>query len=111
MIGYFLASLIPFGAFALGIVEAQAWTLTTQAMLVGLCFASGLAPVTGKFGFIPGVIAGAIHALLVMNVPALHGGFCLYNGGFTCGIVAFVLVPVLESFIGTKEERAEKKKA
>ena len=80
-------------------------------MLVGLCFASGLAPVTGKFGFFPGVIAGAIHALLVMNVPALHGGFLLYNGGFTCGIVAFVLVPVLESFIGTKEERKEKRKA
>ena len=109
MIGYFLASLIPFGCFYFGVVDAQAWTLTTQAMLVGMCFASGLAPVAGKFGFFPGVIAGAIHALLVMNVPALHGGFCLYNGGFTAGIVAFVLVPVLESFIGTKEERKEKK--
>ncbi len=109
IIGYALASLIPFGTYALGLVETQSWMLTTQAMLVGLCFASGLAPITGKFGFIPGVIAGAIHALLVMNVPVLHGGFCLYNGGFTCGIVAFVLVPVLESFIGTKEDRKAKK--
>ena len=109
MVGYVIASLLPLAAFAMGIAPAQNWTLTTQAILVGLCFASGLAPVSGRFGFWPGVIAGAIHATLVMNVPLLHGGFCLYNGGFTCGIVAFVLVPVLESFLGTKEERAAKK--
>ena len=41
-------------------------------------------------------------------VLLLHGGFCLYNGGFTCGIVAFVLVPVLECFLGTKEERTSR---
>ena len=111
MIGYALASLVPLGAVYFGAASTQAWNLTTQAILVGLCFASGLAPITGKFGFFPGVIAGAIHALLVMNVPALHGGFCLYNGGFTAGIVAFVLVPVLESYIGTKEERKAKKEA
>ena len=106
MVGYVLASLIPFLAAVTGVVETQNWTLTTQAILVGLCFASGLAPVSGKFGFGAGVLAGAIHATLVMSVPLLHGGFCLYNGGFTCGIVAFVLVPVLECFLGTKEERA-----
>ncbi len=109
MIGYFLASLVPFACVYFGVVETSAWTLTTQAMLVGMCFASGLAPVAGKFGFFAGIVAGAIHALLVMNVPALHGGFCLYNGGFTAGIAAFVLVPVLESFFGTKEERKARK--
>ena len=111
MIGYAAASLLPLLVCAAGLTEAPNWTLTTQAMLVGLCFASGLAPVSGVFGFIPGVIAGALHAVLVMNVPLLHGGFCLYNGGFTCGIVAFILVPVFESFIGTKAERAAKKGA
>ena len=110
VVGYVIASLLPLAAAAAGVVPAQNWSLTTQAILVGLCFASGLAPVSGKFGFWPGVIAGAIHATLVMNVPLWHGGFCLYNGGFTCGVVAFVLVPVLESFLGTKEERATKKK-
>lgn len=105
MIGYAIASLLPFLFFTSGLVEAQKWTLTTQAILVGLCFASGLAPISGKWGFIPGVIAGFMHALLVMNVPLWHGGFCLYNGGFTAGIVAFLLVPVLESFFKTVEER------
>ena len=86
-----------------GIVPEQSWTLATQGILVGMCFASGLAPVTGKFGFFAGVAAGAIHAVLVTSVPLLHGGFCLYNGGFTAGITAFLLVPVLECFRKKKE--------
>lgn len=105
MIGYAIASLLPFFMYVGGITEVQNWTLTTQAILVGMCFCSGLAPVTGKWGFWPGVIAGAMHAIMVMSVPLWHGGFCLYNGGFTAGIVAFLLVPVLEWFTKPKEEK------
>lgn len=108
-VGYALASFLPFLTYAAGVTEAQNWMLTTQAILVGLCFASGLAPVSGKFGFGAGVLAGAMHAILVMSVPLMHGGFCLYNGGATAGFVAIILVPVLESFLGTKEERAARK--
>ena len=108
IVGYAIASFVPFLTCAAGVVDTQSWSLTTQAMLVGLCFASGLAPVSGKWGFWPGVIAGFIHAILVMNVPLWHGGFCLYNGGFTCGVVAFLLIPVLESFCKPKEEAAGK---
>ena len=96
MIGYAAASFLPFFMQMAGLTEVQGWSLTTQGILVGLCFASGLAPISGKFGFWPGVIAGALHAIIVTSVPLWHGGFCLYNGGFTCGIVAFVVVPVLE---------------
>jgi hypothetical protein len=90
MIGYALVSLV------------APWSLTTQAILVGLCFASGLAPVSGKFGLLAGIVAGAIHCCLVTSVPSLHGGFCLYNGGFTCGIVAFLFVSIL-TFYKKKE--------
>ncbi|MEE1195255.1 MAG: DUF1576 domain-containing protein, partial [Lachnospiraceae bacterium] len=103
IIGYTIASLFPFMMYVTGIAPAQNWTLTTQAILVGLCFASGLAPVAGKFGFWPGVLAGAMHAVMVMSVPLWHGGFCLYNGGFTDGVVAIILVPVLECFMKPKE--------
>ena len=95
MVGYFLASL--FGATA----------LNAQAIIVGLCFASGLAPVTGRYGIVAGIVAGILHYCLVTSVPAIHGGFNLYNGGFTAGIVAFVLVPVLEHYFKTREERRE----
>ena len=102
-VGYGVASLLPLGLYLTGVTPGVNWGLTTQAILVGMCFASGLAPVSGKYGFFGGVIAGALHATLVMSVPLLHGGFCLYNGGFTCGIVAFLLIPVFESFCKTKE--------
>ena len=52
-----------------------------------------------------GILAGALHYCLVTSVPLLHGGFCLYNGGFTAAFVALVLVPQLEQFCKTREER------
>ncbi len=93
MVGYLLASL-------LGVNPINA-----QAIMVGLCFASGLAPIAGAYGWWAGVIAGGAHYVLVTSVPALHGGFCLYNGGFTALLIAIILVPQLETFCRTKAER------
>jgi hypothetical protein len=36
----------------------------------------------------------------------MHGGFCLYNGGFTAALICLMFVPQLEKFCKTKEERA-----
>ena len=94
MVGYFIGSL--FGVNA----------LNAQAIVVGMCYASGLAPVTGKYGPVAGIAAGIMHYCMVTSVPAIHGGFNLYNGGFTSGIIAFVLVPVLEHYFKAKEEKA-----
>ena len=94
LVGYVVASL--FGATA----------INAQAMIVGACYASGLAPISGHYGTIAGIIAGILHYCTVTSVPAIHGGFNLYNGGFTTGLVAFVMVPVLEHFfkqIGSKK--------
>jgi len=38
-------------------------------------------------------------------VPNLHGGYCLYNGGFTAALICLILVPELERFARTKLER------
>lgn len=103
IIGYAVASFLPFVLTMTGVTAAQSWSLTTQGILVGLCFASGLAPVAGKYGFWAGVLAGAMHALMVTSVPLTHGGFCLYNGGFTDGIVCILLIPVLDWFAKEKE--------
>lgn len=93
MAGYLLMSLV-------GVNPANA-----QAMMVGLCYASGLCPISGVYGWWAGIIGGMAHYTLVTSVPALHGGFCLYNGGFTAVIIALLLVPQLEMFCKTKEER------
>ena len=75
-----------------------AMSVSGQALVVGMCFAGGLAPISGVFGPVAGIFAGMLHFCLVTNIPAIHGGFNLYNGGFTAGIVCFILVPVLEHF-------------
>ncbi len=107
MAGYMIASFL-FGWIAklLG-VESYALTVGNQSILIGLCYANGLSPVSGKYGFGYGILAGGLHYLLVTAVPDMHGGFCLYNGGFTAALLCILLVPQLEKLCKTKQERKE----
>ncbi len=86
------------------------YPVNAQAVATGLCFANGLSPVADKFGWRYGFLAAVMHYLLVTSVPAMHGGMCLYNGGFTAALICLILVPVLERFCKTKEERALRRK-
>ena len=79
--------------------------INAQAICVGLCYANGLSPIADKYGWHYGFIAAIMHYLLVTSVPNLHGGFCLYNGGFTAALICIILVPELERFARTKDER------
>ena len=111
MIGYIATSYL-FGWIAglLG-VESYSLTIGSQTMLIGMCYANGLSPITGKYGIGYGVLAGSLHYLLVSAVPDMHGGFCLYNGGFTAALICLLLVPQLEKFCKTKEERQLEKQS
>ena len=80
-------------------------TIGSQSILIGLCYANGMSPIAGKYGFQYGILAGGLHYLLVTAVPDMHGGFCLYNGGFTAALICLLFVPQLEKFCKTKEER------
>ena len=79
--------------------------INAQAIVIGLCFANGLSPISGRYGWPFGILAGMLHFTLVASVPLLHGGFCLYNGGFTAAFVCMFFIPVFEHFFRTKEER------
>ena len=85
-------------------VGATAFPINAQSIVVGLCFASGLAPIPGEYGIPAGIVAGMLHYCLVTSVPAIHGGFNLYNGGFTAGIVCFLCVPLLEHYFRKKRK-------
>ena len=104
MLGYFVASTVcgwlsPLfgGTFTLAV--------NAQAICVGLCYANGLSPISDKYGWQYGFLAAVMHYLLVTSVPTLHGGFCLYNGGFTAALICIILVPELERFCRTKDEK------
>ena len=104
MLGYFVASVV-FGWISPLLGGTFTFQINAQAICVGLCYANGLSPIADKYGWRYGFIAAVMHYLLVTSVPTLHGGFCLYNGGFTAALICLILVPELEKFFRTKEER------
>ena len=104
MLGYVVASTVC-GWIAPLLGGNFTLAINAQAICVGLCYANGLSPIADKYGWRYGFIAAVLHYLLVTSVPALHGGFCLYNGGFTAALICLILVPELEKFSRTKEER------
>ncbi len=109
MLGYVVASTVCGWISALIPGASFAGAINAQAILVGLCYANGLSPISDKYGWRYGFIAAVLHYLLVTSVPNMHGGFCLYNGGFTAALICLVMVPELERFFRTKQERKEAK--
>jgi len=81
----------------------------TPAQLAAL-FGTTLAPISGRYGPVAGVIAGALHMALVTNITDLHAGMNLYHNGFSGGLVAGVLVPIFNHVKALREAAASKKK-
>lgn len=104
MLGYAVASLVA-GWLSILAGGTFAFRINAQAICVGLCYANGLSPIADKYGWQYGFLAAMMHYLLVTSVPTLHGGYCLYNGGFTAALICLILVPELERFFKTKEDR------
>ncbi len=104
MLGYAAAAVVSswFSGLAGGTFSTA---INAQAICVGLCYANGLSPIVDKYGRRYGCLAAGMHYLLVTSVPNLHGGFCLYNGGFTAALICLLLAPQLERFAKTREER------
>ncbi len=75
------------------------WTITTQGYINGVAFATGLCPISGRYGRRAGIAAGFMCASMCTATSSLHGGLVLYNGGFTAGITALILLPILEHYI------------
>lgn len=72
------------------------WEINTTGILLAALFGTTLAPISGSFGWGAGILAGLVHVSLVSNTAYLHGGVNLYNNGFAGGIVAAILVPIIQ---------------
>lgn len=105
-----ILSICGFGAFGkhlkniipvmLGVVLSSfimVWSLKDPNVQLAVLFSTGLAPIAGQFGWKWGIVAGVIHASVVLNVGFLHAGLNLYNNGFAAGLVCVVLVPLIEA--------------
>jgi len=84
--------------------------LNAQAIVVGLCYANGLSLLSDQYGWFWGMVAAALHFCMVTTTPLVHGGMCLYNGGFTTGLVCLLMMPTLEKIVDPKLVRRSLRK-
>ena len=72
--------------------------MTTTAIVISGLFGTTLAPIVGDFGLVCGFFLGPLHLALVSNIGSLHSGLNLYNNGLSGGIIAMLVVPILDAF-------------
>lgn len=73
--------------------------------LAGL-FGTCLAPISGCFGVVPGVLAGFLHSAIVLRAGVPAEGLNLYNNGFSAGLLSIVFTALFTPFM---ERRAKMK--
>ncbi len=71
-------------------------SISTPWIVLAFLFGTALSPVAGEFGFSAGLLAGFLHLVLVERTGAWHAGINLYNNGFSAGLVATLIVSVIE---------------
>ncbi|MBC8446232.1 MAG: DUF1576 domain-containing protein [Chloroflexi bacterium] len=81
------------------------WQPAQAGPLLAALFATTLAPLSGAFGPLLGILAGAVHLMLVMRTAAWHGGLNLYNNGFAGGLTATFLVAIIGWWSRWSEDR------
>nr|WP_297278989.1 DUF1576 domain-containing protein [uncultured Butyricicoccus sp.] len=75
------------------------WSLSDSAVQLACLFCTTLAPISGYFGWPYGVLAGFIHASVVLYTGSPVAGMNLYNNGFSGGLVAIVLYAIIIAVI------------
>lgn len=80
----------------------KVWNIHDPSVQLAALFGTCLAPIAGQYGWKYGILAGLLHSSMVLSIGSFHGGLNLYNNGFSAGLVALILVPLIESIEGGK---------
>ena len=78
---------------ALGGISKQ-WSPSDPSAQLAALFGTTLAPISGSFGPLAGIITGFIHSSVVLHAGRGYSGVNLYNNGFAGGIVSIVVYPI-----------------
>lgn len=76
-------------------------------LVLSALFGTALAPIAGEYGVFWGIIAGWMHFAVTRTIGQVHGGLNLYNNGFSAGIVAGVMLPIMR-MVGSIEDNRKK---
>jgi len=71
------------------------WQPADPGPLLAALFATTLAPLSGRFGPLLGVLAGLVHLTMVMRTASWHAGLNLYNNGFAGGLTATLFIALI----------------
>ena len=104
-----IITLMAFGSFGKHIINVLPITLGSIIMVkiidgndfrmgfkLAILFSSTLAPTSGRYGFVFGIIVGFTHIILYPLLLNLQMGYNLYLNGFVGGIVSLILIPIVE---------------
>ena len=92
-----------FGVFLMGMFNTR--EINDSTALLAALFGTTLAPISGHYGPLAGVVAGALHMALVTNIGDLHAGMNLYNNGFSGGFIAAALSPIFDALGRVKRRK------
>lgn len=79
------------------------WSINDSAVQLALLFGTTLAPISGYFGWPFGIVAGFLHSSVVLHAGTPVEGVNLYNNGFSGGLLAIVIYPLLTEAIRHRE--------
>jgi len=79
--------------------EVMKWGVNHPSVQLAMLFGTTLAPISGYFGWPFGVAAGFLHSAVVLHAGTPVEGINLYNNGFSGGLIAIVLYPIITSAI------------
>lgn len=79
-------------------------SLTSPGVLLATMLCTGLAPISGQFGALWGMVVGFIHMAIVQNTSYLYAGLNLYNNGFAAGLTCIIMIPLIEALKSEPED-------
>lgn len=74
-------------------------SVQSSGAMMAVLYGTALAPIAGEYGPGAGLLMGALHAAVVVNIFPVNGGINLYNNGFSSGLIAGIFVPVGKAFL------------
>ena len=78
--------------------------ISASVNTLAILFSTGLAPISGKYGWHWGVLTGFFHVSIAVFIGDVNGGLNLYNNGFAgCFIVVLILPLILAAKISYRK--------
>lgn len=75
------------------------FSINDPAVQMAALLCTTLAPISGCFGWPFGLLAGFLHSALVLEAGSVAEGINLYNNGFSGGLLAIVLYPIISALV------------